>query len=201
MLSKERWARVWVTLVWIAGLTLVAGLGIAWLAALGVGVYHLRIDRSWDFILGFCFVLGLLACAFVLTVNKFYDWWRDQRLKSILRDIDAATLTPQQRLDGLLKDYESRVSLNLSESFKNQLANSPEFKVTLRDATKLVLEALVFQSDPHTEDERVTFRTAWQTKLEGFSERVANKDPLAFEIIMKAVEKESQAVPPPSPAI
>jgi hypothetical protein len=184
--------------VWVAGLALVAGLGIAWLAAFGVGVYHLRIDHSWDFILSFGVVLGFLGYAFVLTVNKFYDWWSDQGLRSILRDVDAATLTPQQRLESLLKDYESRVSLDLSESFKDQLANSPEFKVTLREATKLVLEALAFQSDPHTEDERAIFRSTWQTKLEHFSERVADKDPLAVEIIMKAVEKESQAMPPPA---
>ena len=91
-----------------------------------------------------------------------------------------------------MKDYESRVTLNFSESMKSQLASSPTFQVTVTEATKLVLEAVVFQSSPHNEVERETFQRAWQAKFEKFSERIAQEDPLAVEVILKAIEKESQ---------
>jgi len=32
----------------------------------------------------------------------------------------------------------------------------------------------------------------WQAKFEKFSERIAQEDPLAVEVILKAVEKESE---------
>jgi hypothetical protein len=130
--------------------------------------------------------------AFVSSVDKFYDWWRAQSLKSLLKQIDAKTTTPDQRLDNLLKEYESRVTLNFSESMKSRLASSPTFQATVTEATKLVLEAIVFQSSPHNEVERGTFERAWRARFERFSERIAQEDPLAVEVILKAIEKESE---------
>jgi len=56
----------------------------------------------------------------------------------------------------------------------------------------LVLEVIVFQSSPHNEVERETFQRSWQAKLEKFSERIAQEDPLAVEVVLKAIEKESR---------
>src|SRR5713226_3993767 len=137
-------------------------------------------------------LLFILGAAFVSTVNKSYDWWREQSLKSVLKEIEARTTTPERRLDDLLKEYESRVALNLSESLKRQSASSPTFQVTVTEAAKLVLEVIVFQSSPHNEVERETFQRSWQAKLEKFSERIAQEDPLAVEVVLKAIEKESR---------
>jgi len=141
---------------------------------------------------GYALLLFILGAAFVSTVNKSYDWWREQRLKSVLKEIEARTTTPEQRLGDLLKEYESRVALNFSESLKSQFASSPTFQVTVTEAAKLILEVIVFQSSPHNEVERETFQRAWQAKFEKFSERIAQEDPLAVEVILKAIEKESQ---------
>jgi len=54
------------------------------------------------------------------------------------------------------------------------------------------LEVIVFQSSPHNEVERETFQRSWQAKLEKFSERIAQEDPLAVEVVLKAIEKESR---------
>jgi hypothetical protein len=145
-----------------------------------------RGQRGIDFLGGCAIALFFLGGWFVSSVNKFYDWCQKQALRAI------QAKTPEQHLDNLLKDYESRVTLNFSESMKSQLASSPTFQVTVTEATKLVLEAVVFQSSPHNEVERETFQRAWQAKFEKFSERIAQEDPLAVEVILKAIEKESQ---------
>jgi len=170
-------------------------IGIAWLATLGFAIYEFRFYRGRtliDFLTSCALLLFFLGAAFVFTVNKFYDWWREQSLKSVLKEIEARTTTPEQRLDDLVKEYESRVTLNFSESMKSQLASSPTFQDTVTEATKLVLEAVLFQNSPHNEVERETFQRAWRAKFEKFSERIAQEDPLAVEVILKAIEKESQ---------
>jgi hypothetical protein len=40
--------------------------------------------------------------------------------------------------------------------------------------------------------ERAAFQKVWQAKIEKFTERIAQEDPLAVEVILKAIEKESQ---------
>jgi len=104
------------------------------------------------------------------------------------------TTTPDQHLDNLLKAYESRVTFNFPESLKNKFASSASFQATVAEATKLVLEAIVFQSTPHSEEEREKFQRDMKTKTEKFTERVAQEDPLAVEVILKAIENESQAI-------
>ncbi len=192
---NERLAFAWATFIWLAGWVLVMLIGIAWLATLGFAIYEFRFYRGRtliDFLTSCALLLFFLGAAFVFTVNKFYDWWREQSLKSVLKEIEARTTTPEQRLDDLVKEYESRVTLNFSESMKSQLASSPTFQDTVTEATKLVLEAVVFQNSPHNEVERETFQRAWRAKFEKFSERIAQEDPLAVEVILKAIEKESQ---------
>ncbi len=194
---KERLAFAWATFIWLAWWARLLVVGIAWLATLGFAIYEFRFYRGntlTSFLVGCALVLFFLGAVFVSTVNKFYDWWREQSLKSILNQIEAKTTTPEQRLDNLLKEYESRVTLNFSESMKSQLASSPTFQVTVTEATKLVLEAIVFQSGHHNKVEREAFQKAWKAKFEKFSERIAEEDPLAVEVILKAIEKESQGV-------
>lgn len=40
--------------------------------------------------------------------------------------------------------------------------------------------------------EREVFQEIWQAKIEKFTEHIAQEDPLAVEVILKAIEKESQ---------
>jgi hypothetical protein len=151
---KEKSAFAWATFIWLAWWALLMVLGIAWLATLGFAIYEFRSYRGRtliDFLAGYALLLLILGAAFVFTVNKSYDWWREQRLRSLLKEIEARTTTPEQRLDGLLKEYESRVALNFSESLKTQLASSATFQVTVTEAAKLVLEVIVFQGSPHNE--------------------------------------------------
>jgi len=192
---KERLAFAWTTFIWLARWALLLVIAIAWLATLGFALYQFRSYRSRaliDSLVVCALLLFILGAAFVSTVNKSYDWWREQSLKSVLKEIEARTTTPERRLDDLLKEYESRVALNLSESLKRQSASSPTFQVTVTEAAKLVLEVIVFQSSPHNEVERETFQRSWQAKLEKFSERIAQEDPLAVEVVLKAIEKESR---------
>lgn len=136
---RERLVFVWVTIVWLARWTWLLAIGIAWLATLGFAIYEFRFYRGRSligFLASCALVLFLLGVWFVSTVNKFYDWWQRQALKTI------KAKTPEQHLDNLLKEYESRVALNFSESMKSQFASSPTFQATVTEATKLVLEAV-----------------------------------------------------------
>jgi hypothetical protein len=192
---REKLAFVWVTLVWLARWTWLLAIGIAWLATLGFAIYEFRFYRGKSlvgFLAGCGFALLVLGLWFVSTVNKFYDWWADQRLKSILKEIDTPPPTPLQRFHATLKEYESRVTLDFSEPMKRRLASSPTFKATVMEAAKLMLEAIVFQDSPHNEVEREMFQRTWQAKLERLVEHIAQEDPLAVEVILKAIEKESQ---------
>ena len=192
---REKLASVWVTTVWLARWTWLLAIGIAWLATLGFAIYEFRFNRGknlLDSLAGFAVILLVLGVVFVRSVYKFHDWWADQRLKSILKEIDAPPPTPLQRFHATLKEYESRVTLDFSEPMKRRLASSPTFKATVMEAAKLMLEAIVFQDSPHNEVEREMFQRTWQAKIEKFTERIAQDDPLAVEVILKAIEKESQ---------
>ena len=145
-------ALVWGTFVWLARWAILLVIGVAWLVTLGFatyGFYHGQ--RGIDFLGGCAIALFFLGVWFVSSVNTFYDWWQKQAVKAIAK-------TPEQHLDNLLKDYESRVTLNFSESMKSRLASSPTFQATVTEATKLVLEAIIFQSSSHNEVERETIR-------------------------------------------
>ena len=73
-----------------------------------------------------------------------------------------------------------------------ELATVEFEELTERAKTMLMLEAIVFQDSPHNEVEREMFQRTWQAKIEKFTERIAQDDPLAVEVILKAIEKESQ---------
>jgi hypothetical protein len=182
--------------VWLAGLTLILVIGVAWLVTLGFAIYEFRFYRGKsliDFFGGYAAIHLVLGVVFVVTVNKFYDWWADQHLKSFLKGIEVATPTPLQRLNDILKEYEPWAAANLSETLKHQLAASPSFQATAAEAEKLALEAIAFQDSPYTLAERAAFQKVWQAKIEKFTERIAQDDPLvAVEVILKAIEKESQ---------
>src|SRR5713101_1446774 len=101
-------AFVWATFEWPARWALLLVIGIAWLAIIGYAIYEIRFYRGRtpnDFLVCCALVLFFLGAAFVSNVNKFYDWWREQRLKSVLKEIDAKMTTPAQHLDNLLKDH------------------------------------------------------------------------------------------------
>ena len=56
----------------------------------------------------------------------------------------------------------------------------------------LVKEAAAFSRVSHSAEEWNDFREAWGAKTEEFAERAAAGDPLAVQVILKAIEKESE---------
>ena len=106
-----------------------------------------------------------------------------------MKEIDnAVDKAEAQKLDQYVSDFSSF----LPESFLNQLRSSPTFRATVLEAENLAQEAAVFGRIAHTDEEKEAFRKAWHAKVGEFSERVAKNDRLAVEVIMKAVEMESQ---------
>lgn len=189
-----------VTLIWAGGLLIVFTLGILWLGLLGLAVFTLYRDyREYGAEVGsyvrdlipLILVLVLLGAAIKWFVNRFYDWWVRMRVKSIMDTVQPVE-SLEQSLDCLVEKYQSEVSLEFSETFKHQLQSSPTFQATLNEATRLAFEVLSFYNAQHTDEERYNFQKAWQAKAEKFAERVANGDPLAVEVILKAIEKESK---------
>jgi hypothetical protein len=94
-------------------------------------------------------------------------------------------------VNSLVDNCQSEVSLEFSETFKYQLGSSPTFQVTVIEAKKLAEEFAAFSAISHTNEEWDTFRKRWQAKTEKFAERIAEGDPLAVEVILRAIEKES----------
>jgi hypothetical protein len=72
------------------------------------------------------------------------------------------------------------------------LRSSSTFQTTVIEAKRLAEEVAAFSALPHTDEEWDGFRKAWQTKAEKFAERIAEGDRLAVEVILKAIEKESE---------
>lgn len=174
-----------VTLIWVCGWLIVVALGILWLGSLGLAIYtlyraHGEVEAGSYVVICVLLALVLVALGALLVrfVNRFYDWWFRKRVTFLF--------------DGAVNNYQSRVGLELSESFIEQLRSSPTFQASLAEATKLLLEAAAFSAVSHTEEETDFFRTAWWAKAEVFAERVAQGDPLAVEVILKAIEKESE---------
>lgn len=107
-------------------------------------------------------------------VNRFYDWWLGQRVNSVI------------------ERYQQEVRLELSEDFKRQLRSSRAFRGTAIEATELVAEAAAYSAVPHSSEEQDAFRNAWRARAEKLAQRVAEGDPLAAQVILKAIEKESK---------
>jgi len=182
---KATWQRVWITTIWVSGLAFGGAIALAWLGFLGYAIYALLQPRKTTDITAniiFCAVaLVALGAVFIKFVNRFYDWWLEQRVSYLVGQCDS-----------MVDKYQSEVSLELSETFTRQLRDSPTFQATVLEATRLVLEWIDFSSVSHTDEERKTFRAAWEAKSKKFAERVAQGDQLAVEVILKAIEKESE---------
>jgi hypothetical protein len=184
-----------VTVTWVGGLLGLLVLGLVWLGVLVVAIFQAFTahDRQevYRTLGAYAFLLLIVGLVFRSQFNKFYDWCFHTRLQSILGDARPKG-SLQERFDAVLEKYESQVSLELSETFKDQLRASPTFRATVQEAAKLVLEAVAFEGVPHSEEEREAFRKTWREKIEAFANRVAENDPLAVEVILKGIEKESE---------
>lgn len=174
-----------VTAIWVLGLIFGGTVALAWLGFLVYAIYGFRQARATGDINSYVIVcillLVVLGAVFVKFVNRFYDWWAKQRASYLVAQFDS-----------LVDKYQEEVSLEFSETFKRQLRDSTTFQNTMHEATRLVLEAINVFNLPHTDEEREAFRKTWQAKAEHFAERVAQGDPLAVEVILKAIEKESE---------
>jgi hypothetical protein len=170
-----------VTVIWVSGLLIVSTLGVLWLVSLGAAIFLIYRAHGSDevgaYVVLFALVLLILGNAFVRFVNRFYDWWLDKRVNA------------------MADNYQSQVSLEFSETFKRQLRSSPTFQTTVIEAKGLAEEVAAFSAVLHTDEEWDAFRKAWRAKTEKFVERIAGSDPLAMEVILKAIEKESERGP------
>jgi hypothetical protein len=167
-----------VTFIWVCGLVIFVSLAIFWLGSLVLAIFKISRAHGANEVGGYVFIflpiLVVLGIAFRWFVNRFYDWWLGVRVNS------------------LVDNYQSGVSLEFTETFKRQLRSSPTFQKTLIEAKKLAEELAAFSAISHTDEEWNTFRKRWQAKSERFATEVAEGDPLAVEVILKAIEKESE---------
>lgn len=170
-----------VTFIWVCGLIIIFVLAIFWLGLLGLAIFKIYrahgADEVGGYVVIFALVLVVSGAALRWFVNRFDDWWLDKRVNS------------------LVDNYQSEVSLEFSETFKRQLRSSPTFQTTVIEAKKLAEEVAAFSALSHTNEEWDAFRSVWQAKAENFAERVAQGDTLAVEVILKAIEKESEKGP------
>ena len=185
-LPKARRHFIRVTTIWVLGLIFGATIAIAWLGFLGYAIYEFRQVRPTghdltSYIAGCVIFLVALGAVLIKFVNRFYDWWAKQPASYLVAQFDA-----------LAEKWQQEVSLEFSEAFKQQLRDSPTFQDTMLEATRLVMEWIHFSNHSHTDEEQKTFRAAWEAKSEKFAERVAQGDPLAVEVILKVIEKESE---------
>ena len=167
-----------VTAIWVSGLLIICTLGVLWLGSLGLAIFKISRAHGADEVAGyvviFTSVLVALGVALRWFVNRFYDWWLGQRVNS------------------LADNYQSEVSLEFSDAFKRQLRSSTTFQTTVIEAKGLAEEVAAFSAVPHTDEEWDAFRETWHAKTEEFAERIAEGDPLAAEVILKAIERESK---------
>src|SRR5271170_7490078 len=166
-----------VSFIWVCGLIFAFALTILWLCLLGLAIFELPKAYGWGAVISYAavvfVVLMFLGAGFVRFVNGFYNWWLTQRVNS------------------LADNYQSEVSMEFSETFIHQLRSSPTFQATVKEAKTLAEELAAFSASSHTDEERDTFRKFWQARADKFAKHVAEGDPLAVEVILKAIEKES----------
>lgn len=190
----NRLALLRVTFIWVGGWLILIALGVLWIGLLVYAIYEIPQARATGditgHIVGYTFALIVLALVHRRFVIEFAEWHRNQRVGAVLKEIDEwFPATPDNaELDSLVREHTSE----FSETFKQQLRDSPTFHATVLEATKLVAEMAAFSAVPHSREEQDAFREAWKAKSEKFAERVAQDDPLAVEVILKAIEKESK---------
>jgi hypothetical protein len=189
--------RIRVTVIWILGLAAVSTLAISWVGLLGLGGWE--IYKAWgtreatNIAIGLGLILVFVGLAFYRLVNRFYDWWREQRLNALLEEIDASSNLDRhvQRFNSITEEYESNVQIEFPEGLKARMASSDEFRATVQQAGRLLAEYVVFTAASHTEQEREAFQQDWRSRLDRIAENAAKNDPLAVEIILRTIEKES----------
>jgi len=181
MRVKRNYMRV--TFIWVCGLIIIFALAIFWLGSLGLAISKIYRAHGAGEVGGYVVIFALVLLVsggwVWWFVNRFYDWWLDKRVNS------------------LVDNYQSEVSLEFSETFKRQLRSSPTFQATVIEAKKLAEELAAFSAISHTNEQWETFRKGWQAKTKKFAENVAEGDPLAVQVILKAIEKESEREPVP----
>ena len=193
----KRLTRLRVTLMWASGLLIILALGTLWLYSLGAAIFRIYRAHGRDevvlYVIVFALILFALGRALVWFFNGFYEWHVDQRLNSVLAEIDESVPKAQAQLqfEKLAPDFSSE----FTDTFKEHLRSSPAFQRTVTEAMNLVKEAAAFASTAHSEEQSVAFQSAWKAKTEKLAERIAQDDPLAVEVILKAIEKESEKVP------
>ncbi len=178
------------TFVWVSGLVTVFALGAVLVGSLGWAIYRVPTAHTNDE-LAELFVLPVVTgLTSVWFVNRFYEWHSHQRVHFLLGKIQAlgAETQEQAQFDRLAADFSSE----FSDTFKQQLLSSPTFQSTVIEAMSLVREVTTFASASHTSEEWDAFRRTWQAKSEQFAERIAAGDPLAVQVILKAIEQESE---------
>ncbi len=101
----------------MCGLVVILALAIFWLGSLGLAIFKIYgahgADEVGGYVVIFALVLVVSGAALRWFVNRFYDWWRDTRVNS------------------LVDNYQSEVSLEFSETFKGWLRSSPTFQATV----------------------------------------------------------------------
>ena len=150
-------------------------------------------DDMRDIAIGFGVLLLVLGLVFHRLVNRFYAWWRDQRLTALLAEIESRTSTNSQleRMNSIVDEYQSKLTLEFPETLKAQMISSEEFRNSVLEAARLLAEYVVFTSSQHTDQEQASFTQEWRLRLDRFADRVASKDPVAVEVILKTIERES----------
>lgn len=192
-LPKVKQHRVRITTIWVLGLIFGAAVALAWLGLLSYAIYEFRKVRATgditSFIIGWILALAALGAVFVKFVNRFYEWHSWQNVSSILKELEEQR--QRTELEAYVERLTSYFSTEFSEDFKRQLQSSSTFRSTVDEAMNLAKEAAVFASEPHTDKESAAFRKEWHAKMERFAGRIAETDPLAMEVILKAIENES----------
>jgi hypothetical protein len=80
-----------VTIIWVSGLFSIFLLGILWLGSLGAAIFVIYRAHDGDevrrYAVTFLIVLVALGAAFVLFVNRSYDWWLGTRANFLVSNV------------------------------------------------------------------------------------------------------------------
>jgi hypothetical protein len=165
-----------VTTIRVSELLVVFTLGVLWLGSLGLAIFKISRANGADEVTGFGFIFALVLVALGLALR-----WSINRVHG--RGLE-------QQVNSLADNYGSEVSLEFSETLKDQLRSSAALRTMMTEAKQLDEEVAAFSAVLHTDEEWEDFRKAWQIKAEKLAER-AEDDPSAVAIILKAIERES----------
>jgi len=170
-----------VTTIRVSELLIVLTLGVLWLGSLGLAIFNISRAKGAVEVTGFglifALVLVVLGLAFRWSINRFHHRVLEQQVNS------------------LADNYESEVSLEFSETLKDQLRSSAALRTMMTEVIQLNKEVAAFSAVLHTDEEWDAFREAWQVKAKKLAER-AEDDPSAVAIILEAIGRESMKARP-----